>query len=53
MINTYYQKYQPDVDRFKIVSSTITTSPSGIPNSEWIFAKKYAAEVLSRVYQYL
>jgi hypothetical protein len=53
MIQNYYQKYEPNVDRFKIVSDTSRTAPVGLEPSFWEFADEYAQKVLINVYSYL
>jgi len=53
LLEAYYHKYEPDVEMYKIVSDTSRTAPRGIPNDEWIFAKKYAQDILQGLYNYI
>jgi hypothetical protein len=53
MIRCYYQKYEPKVERFKIVSDTSRTAPSSLEPQFWEFANDYAKKILEYVYNYL
>lgn len=53
LIETYYKRYEPDVDFFIIISDTSKTAPRGIAQKDWIFARTYAAEVMDGVYNHL
>jgi hypothetical protein len=53
LIKNYYNKYQPDVDSFKIISDTSRTAPRSIPNDEWEYARKKANSVLQEMYIYI
>ncbi len=53
LIKSYYQKYEPDVDSYQIISDTSRTKPSRIPPSEWEYADKYAVSVVETVCNYL
>jgi len=49
LIEAYYNKYEPSVDHYKIISDTSRTAPSSIPTNEWEFANDYASKVVSKI----
>ncbi|MDR6299904.1 hypothetical protein [Mesonia maritima] len=53
LIKSYYDKYEPEINRFQIVSDTSKTCPRGIPTSEWEYANNYAKKILKEVYHYI
>ena len=53
LIEAYYDKYQPDVNRYKIISETTNTKPSRISSSDWGYARTYSKELLNKVYKFL
>ncbi len=53
LLSYYYEKYQPDVVRYTIISDTSRTAPKRIPNDDWIYARNKAKEVLLEVYKYI
>lgn len=42
LIDAYYKKYAPEVNRFEIISDTTRTAPTRIHFTEWQYADKYA-----------
>lgn len=53
LIQSYYNKYQPEVNRYKIISETVKTKPSRISSDEWKYARTYGKRLLQEVYNYL
>ncbi|WP_295221295.1 hypothetical protein [uncultured Chryseobacterium sp.] len=53
LLKTYYEKYEPHVDIYKIVSDTSRTAPRNLPKDESIFVKKYTNEILGEIYNFL
>ncbi|WP_028890814.1 hypothetical protein [Tenacibaculum sp. 47A_GOM-205m] len=53
MIQNYYEKYYPYTDYFEIISDTSRTCPKRIPNKDWVYARKYAKDILDGIYNYL
>jgi hypothetical protein len=53
LLSCYYEKYQPDVDRYTIISDTSRTAPKRIPSDDWIYAKNKAKEVLIALYKHI
>lgn len=52
LIKSYYEKYQPDIERYRIISDTTRTAPTSIPQSEWDYARSYGRRVLDEIYQF-
>lgn len=53
LLENYYDKYEPGIDLFKIVSDTSKTAPRSISKGDWDYARKYASEILDKLYNYL
>lgn len=53
LLVSYYHKYEPNIEMFKIVSDTSRTAPTVIQNKEWVFARDYAKEILNKLYEFL
>jgi hypothetical protein len=53
LIKSYYEKYEPEIRRFQLVSDTSKTCPRGIPQSDWNYANVYAKKILKEVYDYI
>lgn len=53
MIEAYYEKYEPEIEIFKIVSDTSKTAPRYLPSEDWDFARSYAKDILKNVYSYI
>lgn len=53
LLKNYYEKYEPAVDIYTIVSDTSRTAPRSLPQEEVQFVKQYAPEILNQVYNFL
>lgn len=53
LLKNYYEKYEPAVDIYTIVSDTSRTAPRNLPQEEVQFVKQYAPEILNQVYNFL
>lgn len=53
LLKAYYEKYEPQVDIYKIVSDTSRTAPRNLPKDEQEFVKQYCSDILKEVYNYL
>lgn len=49
----YYDVYQPDVSRYRVVSDTSKTAPKSISASDWDFAETLAEQVIDETCDYL
>lgn len=53
IIEAYYKKYLPSVNRYRIISDTSRTRPRRIPNVDWEYADVYAERVVKEVCKFL
>lgn len=53
LIQNYYEKYEPEVSRFNLVSDTSKTCPKSISNKEWKYAENFAKDIINNLCDYL
>ena len=53
LIKNYYEKYEPQINRFNLVSDTNRTCPKSISNNDWKYAEKSAKDIIIQVCEYL
>lgn len=53
LLNSYYERYEPEFDYFNIISDTSRTVPRYLENSDWEFADKYSVNILNEVINHI
>lgn len=53
LIKSYYNRYEPQVERYMIISDTSRTAPKRIPQKDWDFARGYAEDVMQELYKFI
>lgn len=53
LIKNYYEKYEPGVNRFSLVSDTSKTCPKSISSKEWRYAENFAISLIENLCNYL
>ncbi|MBZ9779889.1 hypothetical protein LB452_13250 [Psychroflexus sp. CAK8W] len=53
LIKNYYEKYEPEVNRFNLVSDTSRTCPKSISNNDWKYAENFAKNIINHLCNFL